>query len=214
VEIIRQIHRREGPVTYAGEHYQLPYRGGAGLGKPLKLITRPLRSRIPIYMGAGGPKNVKLATEIAEGWLPMFIPPARMHVYAESLRDMKPDFDIAATVTVTIDDDVARALMPIKMSLAFYLGGMGGPEKNFHVNLMERLGFGEIAHRVQDLFLEGKRAEAISAVPDELADEIALVGPPDRIRDRLQAWVESPVTTLLLGSQDPAALRLLAEELL
>jgi F420-dependent oxidoreductase-like protein len=214
VEIIRKIHRRDGPVSYAGEHYQLPYRGDAGLGKPLKLITRPLRSRIPIYMGAEGPKNVRLATEIADGWLPMFIPPTRMQIYAESLRDIKPDFDIAATVTVTIGDDVAQALMPIKMSLAFYLGGMGVPKNNFHVKLMERLGFGEIAHRVQGLFLEGKQAEAIAAVPDELADEIALVGPPDRIRDRLQAWVESPVTTLLVGSQDPAALRLLAEELL
>jgi F420-dependent oxidoreductase-like protein len=214
VEIIRKIHRRDGPVTHAGEHYQLPYPGGAGLGKPLKLITPPLRPRIPIYVGAEGPKNVKLATEIADGWLPMFIPPTRMHIYAESLREMKPDFDIAATVTVTIDDDVARALIPIKLSLASYLGGMGAREKNFHVDLMERLGFGEAAHRVQDLFLEGKRGEAVAEVPDELADEIALVGPPERIRDRLRIWVESPIKTLLLGSREPAALRLLAEELL
>ena len=214
VEILRRIHRREEPLRYDGEHYQLPLQGGTGLGKPLKLITRPLRSHIPIYMGAEGPKNVKLATEIADGWLPMFIPPSRMDLYADSLRGAKPDFDIASTCSVILGDDVEKSLLPIKMSLSFYLGGMGAKEKNFHLELMERMGYGEAAHRVQDLFLAGKRGEAVAAVPNELADEIALVGPPERIRDRLEVWKASPVKTLLLGTQDPKALRLMAELLL
>ena len=147
VEIVRRIHRREGPLEFDGEHYQLPLRGGAGLGKPLKLITRPLRSHIPIYLGAEGPKNVKLATEIADGWLPMFIPPSKMDLYRDSLRNAKPDFDIASTCSVILGDDVEKALLPIKMSLSFYLGGMGAKEKNFHLELMERMGYGEAAHR-------------------------------------------------------------------
>jgi F420-dependent oxidoreductase-like protein len=214
VEILRKIHLREEPLRYDGEHYQLPLRGGAGLGKPLKLITRPLRTHIPIYLGAEGPKNVKLATEIADGWLPMFIPPSKMDLYRDSLQGAKPDFDIAATVSVILGDDVEKAMLPIKMSLSFYLGGMGAKEKNFHLELMERMGYGEAAHRVQDLFLAGQRGEAVAAVPSELADEIALIGPPERIRDRLAIWKESPVKTLLLGTQDPKALRLMAELLL
>jgi F420-dependent oxidoreductase-like protein len=214
VEILRRIHRREEPLRFDGEHYQLPYPGGTGLGKPLKLITRPLRSHIPIYLGAEGPKNVKLATEIADGWLPMFIPPGRMGLYEESLRGAKPEFDVASTCSVILSDDVGQALMPIKLSLSFYLGGMGAKEKNFHLELMERMGYGEPAHRVQDLFLAGKRAEAVAAVPDALADEIALVGPRERIRDRLEAWKASPVKTLLVATSDPKALRLMAELLL
>ena len=214
VEIIRKIHRREGPVANDGPHYSLPHPGGTGLGKPLKLINKPLREHIPIYIGAEGLKNVKLAAEIADGWLPMFIPPGKMDIYRESLAGAKPDFEIASTVTVILNDDIQQALLPVKTSLSFYLGGMGAKAQNFHVQLMERLGWGEAALRVQDLFISGKRAEAVAAVPDELADEIALVGPPERIRDRLQTWTESPVTTLLVGSQDPRVLRLLAEALL
>ena len=152
--------------------------------------------------------------EIADGWLPMFIPPSKMDLYRDSLRNAKPDFDIAATCSVILGDDVEKAMMPIKMSLSFYLGGMGAKEKNFHLELMERMGYGEAAHRVQDLFLAGKRGEAVAAVPNELADEIALIGPPERIRDRLEIWKASPVKTLLLGTADPKALRLMAELLL
>ena len=214
LEIIRKIHRREGPVTNDGPHYPLPHPGGTGLGKPLKLINKPLREHIPIYVGAEGLKNVKLAAEIADGWLPMFIPPNKMDIYRDSLAGAKPEFEIASTVTVILNDDVEQAMLPVKTSLSFYLGGMGAKAQNFHVQLMERLGWGEAARRVQDLFLSGKRAEAVAAVPDDLADEISLVGPPERIRDRLQAWNGSPVTTLLVGSQDPRVMRLLAEELL
>ena len=214
VELFRTMLRREGPVTYSGQHYQLPYRGGAGLGKPLKLIVHPLRSDIPIYLGAEGPKNVALAAEICDGWLPLFISPEGMHLYADSLRQAKPGFDIAATVTVNVNKDLEQALLPIKMMLGFYIGGMGAREKNFHLNLIERMGYGDAAQQVQQLFLAGKRAEAFAAVPNALADEISLAGPPERIRDRLQAWKASPVTTLLAGTRDQVALRLLAEALL
>jgi F420-dependent oxidoreductase-like protein len=214
VEIFRTILRREGPLSFQGKHYQMPYQGGSGLGKPLKSIVHPLRGDIPIYLGAEGPKNVAMAAEIADGWLPLFVSPFRMGIFDESLRDRRPDFDIAATVTVNINDDLEQALTPVKMMLGFYLGGMGARSKNFHLNLMDRMGFGDAACKVQDLFFEGKRAEAFAAVPDQLADEISLCGPVERIRERLQAWKESGVTTLLAGTRDPAALRLLAETVL
>ena len=214
VELFRTMLRREGPVTYRGRHYQLPTPAGAGLGKPLKLIMHPLRSQIPIYLGAEGPKNVALAAEIADGWLPLFVSPFRMDIFEESLRGAKPGFEIAATVNVIINDDLAQALMPTKIMLAFYLGGMGARSKNFHLNLMERMGFGDAARHVQALFLAGQRAEAIDAVPDQLADEISLAGPAARIRERLEAWMRSPVTTLIAGTRDPAVLRLLAETVL
>jgi F420-dependent oxidoreductase-like protein len=200
-------------VTFAGAHYQLPLRAGAGLGKPLKLIVRPLRADIPIYLGAEGPKNVAMATEIADGWLPLFYSPFRTDVYRESLRGARPGFEIACTVTVNVHEDLEQALLPVKWMLAFYIGGMGAASKNFHLNLIARLGFEAEAKRVQELFLAGQRAEAAAAVPDALADEISLAGSSARIRDRLQAWKASPVTTLLVGSRDPAALRLVAEAL-
>jgi len=214
VRLVRTMLRREGPVTFAGEHYALPRPGGAKLGKPLKLIIRPLRSDIPIYLGAEGPKNVAMATEIADGWLPLFWSPYRPDVYRESLRNVRPGFEIACTVTVNVRDDLEQALLPIKWMLAFYIGGMGAASKNFHLNLIGRLGFEAEARRVQQLFMEGKRAEAAAAVPDQLADEISLAGSPAHIRDRLAAWRTSPVTTLIAGTRDPAALRLLAEAVL
>jgi F420-dependent oxidoreductase-like protein len=210
-DLVRTMLRREGPVTFAGEHYQLPLPAGARLGKPLKLIIRPRRADIPMYLGAEGPKNVQMATEIADGWLPLFYSPFRQEVYADSLRNLKPGFDVACPVTVVVADDVAQALIPIKWMLAFYIGGMGAASKNFHLNLIGRLGFEEAAQKVQRLFLDGKRAEAAAAVPDALADEISLAGPPDRIRDRLQAWRDSPVTTILAGTRDVDAMRVLAE---
>jgi len=211
IDLVRMMLRREGPVSFDGEHYQLPLKGGAGLGKPLKLIIKPRRPDIPIYLGAEGPQNVAMATEIADGWLPLFYSPFRQEVYAESLRNLKPGFDVACPVTVVIADDLEQALIPIKWMLAFYIGGMGAAAKNFHLNLIGRLGFEDAARKVQRLFLDGKRAEAAAAVPDALADEISLAGPPARIRDRLQAWRDSPVTTILAGTRDATTLRLLAE---
>ncbi len=211
VEILRRVWRREAPLAFEGEHYRLPFPGGSGLGKAMKLIGKPLRPEIPIYLGAEGPKNVRLATEIAAGWLPIFFSPYRAEIYAESLKDRKPDFEIACPVTVVVGDDVAAGLRFVKTALSFYIGGMGAPSQNFHLNLIGRMGFAEPAKRVQELFLSGRRAEAIEAVPDLLADEISLVGPRERIRERLSAWRGSPVTTLLAGTRDVKAVRLLAE---
>jgi len=214
ISLLREMLRREGPINFRGEHYQLPYDGGARLGKPLKLIVRPLRAEIPIYLGAEGPKNVALAAEIADGWLPLFYSPYRTEVYAESLRGARKGFEIACPVTVSLNDDLEQALMPIKFMLAFYIGGMGAAAKNFHLNLIGRLGFEGEARRVQELFLAGKRVEAVAAVPDRLADEISLAGSAARIRDRAAAWKESPVTTILAGTRDVAAIRALGEALL
>jgi F420-dependent oxidoreductase-like protein len=213
IALLRTMLKREGPVTFAGEHYQLPYKGGSGLGKPLKLIMKPLRADIPIYLAAEGPKNVAMATEIADGWLPLYYSPYRPEVYAESLKNMKPGFEIACPVTVNVHEDLEQALAPVKWMLAFYIGGMGAKTKNFHADLVRRMGYADAADTVQQLFLEGKRSEAAAAVPNEFADEISLVGPPARIRDRLQAWKKTPITTLLAGTRDPAALRVLAEAL-
>jgi F420-dependent oxidoreductase-like protein len=211
VKLLRTMLKREGPVTFQGEHYQLPYQGGSGLGKPLKLIMKPLRADIPIYLAAEGPKNVAMATEIADGWLPLYYSPYRPEVYAESLKNMKPGFEIACPVTVNVHDDLEQALAPVKWMLAFYIGGMGAKTKNFHADLVRRMGYADAADRVQQLFAEGKRDEAAAAVPDQFADEISLVGSPARIRERLQAWKKTPVTTILAGTRDAATLRVLAE---
>ncbi|ACY96886.1 MULTISPECIES: LLM class F420-dependent oxidoreductase [Thermomonospora] len=209
IDILRKIWRREGPVTSPGPHYPLPYPGGTGLGKPLKSIVHPIRSDIPIYLGAEGPKNVALAAEIAQGWLPLFVDPAQIDsVFGESLAGRPDDFEIAATVTVIVNDDLQTALEVAKIPLAFYIGGMGAKERNFHLDLIGRLGYAEQAAKVQELFLSGRRDEAIKAVPDELADSISLVGPIGRIRERLQLWRDSPVTTLLIaGVRDEPTLR-------
>jgi len=209
VEIIRTMLRREEPVAYDGEHYPLPYPGGTGLGKPLKMTVHPLRRDVPIYLGAEGPKNVKMATEIADGWLPIFYSPYRTEMY-EGIAF--PDgFEIACPVTVIVSDDVEAALSFVKLSLSFYIGGMGAKDRNFHLDVVGRMGFAKEAEHIQELFMNGRRDEAAIAVPDGLADEISLCGPRERIRDRLAAWEESPVTTLLTGTGDEATVRLLAE---
>ena len=166
---------------------------------------------MPIFLGAEGPKNVALAAEVCQGWLPLYYSPFRNEVYADSLRDAPADFEIAQIVTLSVADDIESALAPVKAMLGFYVGGMGAKKRNFHKELMARMGFEAEAERIQDLFMEGKRAEAVATVPDEFADEISLVGPVERIRDRLQAWRESPVTTLLVTNRDPDAMRTAAE---
>ena len=213
VRIIRDALAREGPVDAPGPHYPLPYRGedAMGLGKPLKMITHPLRTEIPIFLGAEGPKNVALAVEIADGWVPLYYSPYRPEVYEATLAHAKPGFEIAVNVSVSVADDVATALWPIKAALGFYIGGMGAKSKNFHTELMARMGYEEEAFRVQELFFEGKRDDAIMAVPDAFADEISLVGPKERIAERLDAWRTTPVTTLLIGSQDPETMRVMAD---
>jgi len=213
VSIVRQVLRREAPVSSPGPHYPLPYTGpGAwGLGKPLKPITHPLRADVPIFLGAEGPKNVALAAEIADGWLPLYYSPFRPEVYAESIAKRKPGFEIAVGVHVHVTDDVAAGLAPVKAMLGFYIGGMGAKDRNFHKDLMARMGYAAEAEKIQELFFRGDRAGAIAAVPDAFADEIALVGPRERIRERLQAFEATPVTTLLVFAADAAKLRQVAE---
>ena len=205
--------RRDAPVTNAGPHYPLPYTGAGawGVGKPLRSIVHPLRADLPIYLGAEGPKNVALAAEICDGWLPLYYSPFRPEVYAESLARAKPGFQIVQGLAVNVTDDLAAGLAPVKVMLGFYIGGMGARQHNFHKELMARMGFEAEADRIQELFFAGKRGEAIAAVPDAFADEISLVGSAERIRDRLQAWKGTPVTTLLVQGQDPQTLRKIAE---
>jgi len=213
IDIIRQVFARQGPVTNDGPHYPLPYNGedGMGLGKPLKPIVHPLRDRIPIFMGAEGPKNIALATEIADGWLPLFYNPYDESVYDQSLTNMKPDFEIAQMVTVNVTDDIENALLAVKYYMSFYIGGMGAKSTNFHKDLFVRLGYEEEAEKIQQLFMEGKRDEAARVLPDELVDAMSLVGPKDRIKDRLQAWRDSKVTTLLVATTDKDMLRTISE---
>lgn len=187
----------------------MPYQGegSSGLGKPLKIMTHPLRNEIPIYLGAEGPKNVTQTAQIADGWMPLYYSPFRQDVYSEQLADAKPGFEIASLVTFNVTDDVATGLWPVKAALGFYIGGMGAKGQNYHTKLMARMGFEEEAYRIQDLFFEGEREEAIAAVPDEFADEISLVGPAGRIAERLELWRSSPVTELLVSARDPQSLK-------
>ncbi len=204
LDIFQQVIAREAPVEYQGRQYQLPYQGdeSLGLGKPLKSITHPLRSKIPVFLGAEGPKNIALAAERFDGWMPIFVSPYRMGIFEESLANKPEGFEINAMVNCIINDNLEEAMFPGKMTMALYLGGMGARKDNFHKNLMGRMGFGDEAEKVQDLWYEGKHEEAIKAVPDALVDEISLVGPKERIKERLQDWKKSPVTSLMIGHRD------------
>jgi len=213
VEIVRAALRREA-VEHRGEHYRIPYDGpgATGLGKPLRLMLRPLRADIPIYLAAIGPKNVALATEIADGWLPLFVDPERFAAaFGESVAGAPAGFEIAATVSVLVGDDVQALRDALKPHIALYVGGMGSKGKNFYNSLVSRYGWEAEAARIQELYLGGRQREAIAAVPDELVDAVSLVGPKERIRNRLEAWRETPVTTLVVGSPQPEALEVLAE---
>ena len=223
VEIVRTILRREAPLEHHGEHYDIPYtgEGATGLGKPLKIIIHPPRADVPIYLAAIGPKNVALAAEIADGWLPIFFSPER---FAETHLPMleegfarrggRPDgWDLAAHVPVVLTDDadlqVARDFL--KPLLALYVGGMGAKGQNFYTRLAERYGYADAAATVQELYLAGRKNDAIAAVPDALVDEVALVGGRGRIAERVAAFRDCGVTTLVLQARQPDALRLLAE---
>ncbi len=216
VDIVRQVLRREKPVQSDGPHYPLPYfgEGAWGMGKPLRSITHPLRADLPIYLGAEGPKNVALAAEICDGWLPLWYSPYRPEVYADSLRHAKPGFDIVQTVSVVVTDDRAAAYDAARPGIGFYVGGMGAKDRNFHKELMARMGYPDEAEAIQTNFLEGRRAEAIAAVPNGFIDEVMLIGPVERIRDRLQAWKESRVKTMLLHARDPEHLKEIADVLM
>ena len=219
IEIVRRILAREGPLEFDGDDYQIPLKGGTGLGKPLKLITKPVRNDIPIYLAAIGPKNVALAGEIADGWLPVFCSPERFDdVFTPALEQgfakrtrPRNGFDVNATAPLIMDDDVDACRSLVKPFLALYIGGMGARGKNFYNDLAQRLGYEGAAKEIQDLYLEGHKNEATAAVPDDLVDEIALVGPKERIVERLSVWKEFPVTTLCVSTAQPEALEILAE---
>ncbi|MEU4490695.1 LLM class F420-dependent oxidoreductase [Streptomyces purpurascens] len=213
VDVVRQVLRREAPVELSGRFHSHPYRGpdATGLGKPLKPITHPLRADLPILLGAEGPKNVAQTARIADGWLPLYWSPTRPEAYGPALADLPEGFLVAPMAQARVCDDVAEGLLPVKTMLGFYIGGMGHAARNFHADLMARMGYAEDARRIQDLFLTGRREEAVLAVPDAFADEISLVGPRERIAERLESWREGPVTDLLVLSPDRHTLRVLAE---
>ena len=213
VEIVRAVLRREA-LEHHGPHYDIPYTGpgATGLGKPLKVLGRPLRADLPIYLAALGPKNVELAAEIADGWLPLYLSPERFDdVFRPHLARAGNDFEIVAGVEIVVGDDVQACRDVVKQSLALYVGGMGAPRANFYNALACRYGYEREAAEVQELYLGGKKREAVAAVPDALVDEVALVGPRDRIAARLDAWRECGVTTLLCQTRDIETMRLMAE---
>jgi len=214
IDIVRQVLEREHPVTSAGPHYPLPYEGAdaTGLGKPLRSTVHPLRANLPIYLAAEGPKNVALSAEIADGWLPfLFSPKADAEARAQleegfvlrsPERSPRENFEVALQMAVIPHPDVEKAADMVRPVIALYVGGMGAKGANYHRNVVDRLGYSDAADRIQELYLAGKKDEAIAAVPTKLVEEIALIGPPEKIRDELAAWEESVVTTLLV--QGPA----------
>ncbi|MDJ1138438.1 LLM class F420-dependent oxidoreductase [Streptomyces iconiensis] len=213
VDIVRQVLRREAPVQLAGRFHSHPYTGedGTGLGKPLKSITHPLRADLPVLLGAEGPKNIAQTARIADGWLPLYWSPTRVSVHEPALAEAPEGFLVAPMVQARVCDDVAEGLLPVKVMLGFYIGGMGHASRNFHADLMARMGYAEEAAHVQSLFAAGRREDAVRAVPDAFADEISLVGPRSRIAERLALWRAGPVTDLLLTAADPTTLRVLAD---
>lgn len=215
IDIIRQVLKREAPVANAGPHYPLPYpsdaKGSWGLGKPLKSITHARRTGLPIFLGAEGPRNVSLAAEICDGWLPLYFSPFRAEAFAAQISNAKPGFEVCQGLTVRITDDLEEGLLPVKQSLALYVGGMGAKDRNFHKELVSRMGFEAEANAIQAAFLSGDREGAVRAVSDQLADEVSLVGTAERIRDRLQAWGETPVTSILVNARSTDEIRQLAQ---
>ncbi|MFJ1731724.1 LLM class F420-dependent oxidoreductase [Streptomyces sp. NPDC088254] len=213
VDVVRQVLARRGPVETAGRFHSHPYRGpdATGLGKPLKPITHPLRADLPVLLGAEGPKNVGQTIRIADGWLPLYWSPNRPEAYGPAVAELPEGFLVAPLARALVCDDVAEGLLPVKAMLGFYIGGMGHATRNFHADLMARMGYEEEARRVQELFLAGRREEAVLAVPDAFADEVSLVGPRERIAERLELWRKGPVTDLLVVAPDPHTLGVLAE---
>jgi F420-dependent oxidoreductase-like protein len=219
VDIVRQVMRREAPVTSPGPHYPLPYPNGTGLGKPLKPIVHPLRRDLPIVLGAEGPKNVALCAEIADGWLPIFYAPGHDGAYRAALaegfarpgaRCTAEQFEVISSAPVVIDEDLERAADSVRPWMALYIGGMGARDANFHFDVFARIGFEEAATKIQDAYLDGRKDDAAVLVPTELVEAICLIGPKDKIRDDLDRWRESLVTTILVGG-DLSTMRLMAE---
>ncbi len=222
VDIIRAIVARDKPVVYEGNEYEVPYSGpgASGVGKPLKSMLHPCRTEIPIYLAALGPKNIQQTARIADGWLPIFYSPEREDVFDADLHAglvaaerSSDDLAIAPWVNLAVGDDLDACRDQLRPQLALYIGGMGARGRNFYNDLACRFGFEEAAATIQDLYLDGKKTDAAAAVPDALVDEIALVGPIDRVIDRLEAWKASRVDTLILSTTDIDVLEQLQEAL-
>jgi F420-dependent oxidoreductase-like protein len=222
LDIVRTVWKREAPLEHHGEFYDIPYNGpgATGLGKPLKIIVHPRTAEIPIYIASIGPKNVELTAEIADGWLPIFYSPTRAHdVWGDALArgfaagdaDRAASFDVAPTVTVVLGDDVQALRDKVKPMVALYVGGMGAKGKNFYNDLACRYGYEDVAAEIQDLYLGGNKAEATALVPDDLVDDVSLIGPKERIADRLDIWKDAGVTTMIVAAAQPEALQLMAE---
>lgn len=221
VEIVRKVLAREAPLEYQGYHYQVPYRGegATGLGRPLKSILHG-RPDMKIYTAAISPKGLACAGEVADGVLPVWMSPERPDLIVPALEEGfrkagggkgLAEFDLAPFVSCILGDDLDQCRMPVKRMLGLYIGGMGARTKNFYNDYARRLGHEEAAAEIQDLYLDGKKEEAVAAVPDRLVDEVALIGPRERIAERVEVWKASPASSLILGAGQPEALRLLAE---
>jgi F420-dependent oxidoreductase-like protein len=219
VSIVRDIIARKDRVTAPGPAYPLPYPGGTGLGKPLKSTLHPVREEIPIYLAAEGPKNIALAAEICDGWLALFYSPHHEDLYKPQLqegfdrdgaRHSWDTFEVATPVSIVIDDDIERAADRLRPHYALYFGGMGARDANFHANVPVRMGYGDTVDTIKDLYLSGRKDEAAAAVPTELVEKLALIGPEDKVKHDLEAWRESIVTTMLI-SGDAAHIRRVAD---
>jgi F420-dependent oxidoreductase-like protein len=221
IEIVRKILARETPLELNGKEYQIPYKGpgSSGLGKPLKSIMHG-RKDMKIYTASISPKGIALAAEIADGVIPVWMNPERWDLYAGPVKEgfartggkkSMDNFEVAPFVTCVMGPDVEKCRMAVKGNLALYIGGMGARSKNFYNDYARRLGYEDEAGKIQDLYLGGNKAEAMAMVPDKLVDAVALVGPKERIADRLKAWKDSPVKTMLIGTGSVEAVRTLAE---
>ena len=219
VAIMRKVFRREGPVAHDGSAIRLPYAGpdATGLGKPLKSILHP-NPDLPIYLAAGGPANVALAAEVADGWIPMGLSPSNAPAFraalakgaARSGRSLDT-LAIQSSTSVHLTDDLAGTIERMKPRIALYVGGMGARDHNFHKDAMARRGYPDAAERIQELFLAGSRDEAVAAVPDEYVDEGALIGSPERIAKRFVAWTECGITGLTIHTDRDDAVELMAQ---
>ena len=218
IDILRQVWAREAPVTSAGPHYPLPLNveGTTGLGKALKPIVHPLRADIPVMLGAEGPKNIALAAEICDGWLPIFYSPRLADMYNEWLdegfarpgaRRTREDFEICATAQVVITDDRAATFEMIRPFLALYMGGMGSEDTNFHAEVYRRMGYSDVVDDVTTLFRSGRKDEAAAVIPDELVDDAAIVGDIDHVRKQIGLWEAAGVTMMVIGARSPEQIR-------
>jgi F420-dependent oxidoreductase-like protein len=225
VSVVRQVLAREAPVVNDGVHYRLPYDGedASGLGKPLKPITHPLRADLPIWLGAEGPRNVALAAEIADGWLPLFYTPRLAPMYEKWLsegftrpgaRRTREEFEVCATAQVVVTDDRRPTLEAMKPYLALYIGGMGSERRNFHRDVFVRMGYEAETEQIQQAYLAGKKDEAAAAVPDSLVEDVTLVGPTEQVREDVVRWEEAGVSMLLVTCRSVEELRAVAEAVL